>query len=79
MIFISGYENKLYDSILTKELGWTTKKIETSTKGSNGASYSRTEVLWMNKHFTSALKSNSVPIILTDEEKKAKKVNPIRP
>jgi DNA adenine methylase len=78
MIFISGYENELYDSILTEELGWTTKQIETSTKGSNGASYSRTEVLWMNKNFTDALEKDSVPISLTDEEKKQKKVNPER-
>jgi len=78
MIFISGYENDLYNSILTDELGWSTKKIETSTKGSNGTSYGRTEVLWMNRNFTEALENNYVPILLTDEEKKQKKVNPER-
>lgn len=78
MIFISGYENDLYNKMLTIELGWTKKSIETSTKGSNGESYKRTEVLWMNRNFSLALESKSIPIELSKEEIKQKKVNPQR-
>jgi len=78
MVFISGYENELYNSLLTEELGWTTKKIQTHTKSSNGTMYDRTEVLWMNSHFTNALETGQVPIALTPEETKQKKVNPVR-
>jgi len=77
MIFISGYENEMYSSFLTKK-GWQKKKIETSTKDSKGKNHARTEVIWMNKRFISALEKNKVPIRLTKKEKLMNKVNPER-
>lgn len=78
MIFISGYENDLYSQKLTVEKGWEKKTIETTTKGSKGKSYSRTEVVWMNKYYIQALKKQEVPIILTEKEKRENKINPLR-
>jgi DNA adenine methylase len=78
MIFISGYENNLYNSILTSEDGWEKKSIETSTKDSKGKSHSRTEVVWMNKHYLKALKTQQIPVNFTEKEKKEGKVNPER-
>lgn len=78
MIFISGYQNDLYDSILTTEKGWSKKTIKTTTKDPKGGTHQRTEVVWMNKHFTDALIKKEVPIELTKKENKQKKVNPER-
>ncbi len=38
----------------TKRLAKST--IDTTTKGTNGDSHDRTEVVWMNKHFQEALR-----------------------
>ncbi|MGJ1385994.1 DNA adenine methylase [Sphingobacterium spiritivorum] len=78
MIFISGYENDLYNSMLTIENGWQRKNIETSTKDSKGNSHNRTEVVWMNKYYIKALNEQRVPIELTEKESKQGKVNPER-
>jgi DNA adenine methylase len=78
MIFISGYENELYNSLLTLKQGWEKKTIETVTKDAKGNSHNRTEVVWMNKQFIKALKSGNVPIKLTEQEIKQYKVNPVR-
>lgn len=78
MIFISGYENELYDLILSEKRGWSKKTIETTTKDSKGQSHNRTEVVWMNKHFQKAIESGKVPITLTEKEKKQGKLNPER-
>jgi DNA adenine methylase len=78
MIFISSYENQLYDTILTTKRGWQKKTIKTTTKDSTGQSHDRTEVLWMNKHFQKALELKKVPIKLTEEEIKHGKINPER-
>ncbi len=78
MIFVSGYENKLYGKLLTKKNGWLRKTINTTTKDSKGQSHNRCEVVWMNKHFQKAVKSGKVPIRLTDRETKQKKLNPVR-
>lgn len=78
MIFISGYDNDLYNSILTPDGGWTKKYISTATRDTTGKDYPRTEVLWFNGHFVKALNSNQLPIELTPEEKKLNKVNPPR-
>ncbi len=78
MIFISGYENDLYNSLLTEENGWGKKTIETITKDSKGNSHDRTEVIWMNKYYLRALKDQKVPIELTEKERKQGKVNPER-
>ena len=79
MIFISGYENELYDSILSPDRGWSKKTIEATTKDSTGNSHARTEVVWMNRYFTKAQETNQVPIELTDKELKENKLNPERP
>jgi DNA adenine methylase len=78
MIFISGYENELYDLILSEKRGWSKRTIETTTKDSKGQSHNRTEVVWMNKYFQKALESGKVPITLTEKEKKQGKLNPER-
>jgi DNA adenine methylase len=78
MIFISGYQNDLYDSLLTSKKGWQKKTIETITRDPSGNTHKRTEVVWMNIYFTKALVSKVVPITLTKQEKKQKKVNPER-
>lgn len=78
MIFISGYENELYNSILTTQNGWEKKIIETSTKDSKGNAHQRTEVVWMNKHYIKALKEKKIPVELTEKESKEGKVNPVR-
>lgn len=78
MLFISGYENVLYNEALTKEKGWQKKEIETITKDTKGQSHNRTEIVWMNKHFQKALEDNKVPIKLTKIEKKQNKINPVR-
>jgi DNA adenine methylase len=78
MIFISGYENDLYNSILTKKRGWETRTIETFTKDVKGRIHNRTEVVWMNRHFRNTLQTNKIPIDLTEKEQKQNKVNPER-
>lgn len=78
MVFISGYENELYNRLLTKKRGWTKRSIKTSTKDSTGQTHIRTEVVWMNKFFKAALESNTIPITLTPKEIKNNKLNPIR-
>ncbi|UKN02320.1 DNA adenine methylase [Paracrocinitomix mangrovi] len=78
MVFISGYENQLYNSILTTKKGWVKKTIETSTRGVSGDDLSRTEVIWMNKYFIANQKTGRIPLKLTEKEVKNKKVNPER-
>ena len=78
MVFISGYENQLYNSILRKENGWQKKSIETTTKNSTGKAHKRIEVVWMNKHYINALETGKVPIELTEKEKSQRKINPER-
>jgi DNA adenine methylase len=78
MIFISGYDNELYQKMLTKEKGWSTKKIKTSTRDSSGKIHKRTEVVWMNKYFRKAQKSKHIPIRLSEKERKSNKINPYR-
>lgn len=78
MIFISGYSNDLYNSVLTKENGWEKRNIKTTTKDSTGTSHERTEVLWMNKYFINATKLKAIPIRLTAKEQKENKLNPER-
>lgn len=77
MIFISAYEHPLYESMLKEENGWWCKRtIQTATKGSNGKTKQRTEVVWMNKHYMNALNGSSVPMNLTDKEKAEGRFNP---
>jgi len=78
MIFISGYKNDLYDTILTEKKDWKKKTIKTTTKDSSGTEHKRTEVVWMNKYFTKALSTKRIPVKLSKKEKNNKKVNPKR-
>lgn len=78
MIFISGYQSDLYDSILTVDRGWQKRMIDTVTKDSKGQSHDRVEILWMNSHFQNALNTGRVPITLTEKEHKQGKINPER-
>lgn len=78
MIFISGYENDLYNSMLTSEKGWKKKKIKTITKDATGQSHKRIEVVWMNKYFLHAMKNKKINIRLTKDEIKQNKINPER-
>ena len=78
MLLISGYENELYDSLLTEEKGWRRQAIETHTRDTTGKNYSRTEILWMNKPFNKAKNSGRIPIRLKKKEREQKKINPPR-
>jgi DNA adenine methylase len=78
MIFISGYNNKLYRRMLSKEKGWKVRRVAASTKDSTGQHHERTEVVWMNRHFVKAQKSKRIPIRLSRAEKKHNKINPSR-
>ncbi len=78
MIFISGYDNKLYKTMLSKEHGWEKKSIKTTTKDPSGNSHARTEIVWMNSYFVKAVTLKQLPLRLTVKEKRDKKVNPKR-
>jgi len=78
MIFISGYESDLYNSLLTEEKGWEKKMLLANTKGSNGIIQPRIEIVWMNQHYRNAIIANRVPIELTEKEQQMGKVNPER-
>ncbi len=79
MLLISGYQNNLYDELLTSKQGWKKTKIETTTRDTTGKDYSRTEILWMNPVFVKAKKSGKLPLRLTRREKEERKINPSRP
>ena len=78
MIFISGYENELYNSVLTQERGWAKQHIQTTTRDTTGKDHARMEVVWKNKNFTDTLGKELPPINFTANEKKTNKINPIR-
>ncbi|WP_257657880.1 DNA adenine methylase [Parapedobacter lycopersici] len=78
MIFISGYHNDLYDLLLSENNGWSRREIKASTKGSKGIVQERIEVVWVNKHYTTALATQALPIELTEKEAYQDKVNPER-
>lgn len=78
MILISGYDNELYNSLLTTERGWTKKYISAYTRDTTGKDYPRTEVLWGNGIYSKAIKDNILPIVLSPQEIKLQKVNPSR-
>lgn len=78
MILISGYDNPLYRSFLTRKRGWKRITIETRTRDTKGKDLSRTEVLWKNRYFLKAVTTGRVPIRLTAKEKENGKVNPVR-
>ncbi len=78
MIFISGYENPLYDQFLNLETGWGKQILLSNTRSVKGENLSRKEVVWMNKQFIKAQSTGRIPIRLSAMEKKHKKVNPER-
>jgi len=78
MLLISGYRNKVYDSILTKDKGWHRVSIATLTRDTTGKDYQRTEVLWRNSRFVEARRKGKIPIRLSKKEVKEHKVNPPR-
>lgn len=78
MVFISGYENDLYNRMLTSHKGWVKKKIATITKDTNGKSHDRLEIVWMNKYFLKAQAEKKIAINLSKKEKNEGKVNPER-
>lgn len=78
MVLVSGYDNPLYSSYLTKQCGWERESIATSTRNTNGKDLARTEVLWKNKHFMKAARTGRIPIRLSNKERANDKVNPSR-
>jgi DNA adenine methylase len=78
MVFLSGYENDLYNDYLTAANGWHKRRIETATRGHNGKDSKRQEIVWHNAQYTDAVKSRRVPIRLSASERAYKKVNPER-
>jgi len=78
MVLVSGYNNKLYNSYLTKERGWRRQVIETHTRNTNGKDLTRKEVLWSNRLFVKAVATGRVPIRLSRKERENFKVNPTR-
>ena len=78
MIFISGYQNKLYSELLTEDTGWVIKEIETTTQGVNGKEKKRTEALWMNRNFIEGLNKKEPIIKLSKKERINRKLNPER-
>lgn len=78
MILLSGYDNKLYESMLVKEAGWSKRTIETSTRDTSGTDYARTEVLWTNPQYEKALSTGRIPVRLSKTEREQRKVNPSR-
>lgn len=78
MIFISGYENELYELMLTSKKGWSKRTIDTITKDIKGNGITRQEVVWTNKYFQEALLTNKLPLRLTKKELKDNKLNPER-
>lgn len=78
MVFISGYDHKLYRDNLTKAKGWVKRKIQTSTRDSSGQDHVRVEIIWMNRHFVQAQKNQRVRLRLSEKERDYNKVNPSR-
>ena len=78
MILISGYDNDYYNSTLTPENGWTKRMIDTHTRDTRGKDLARTEVLWMNQEYVDAKSEYRVPIVLSEKERRERKINPPR-
>lgn len=78
MLLISGYENELYDEMLSEKDGWRKVRIETHTRDTRGEDYRRTEILWQNEWFIKAQASGRIPIRLSRKERANNKINPVR-
>jgi len=78
MVFISGYQNDLYDKCLIEHGGWTRQLLKATTKGNNGKSFDREEVVWYNPVYQKALSTGRISLHLTKKERHNNKVNPER-
>ncbi len=78
MILVSGYQNDLYEDLLTSKRGWSKQGFAASTKGNNGKSFKRSEVVWFNRAYAEALQSGRVALRFSTKETKNKKANPQR-
>jgi DNA adenine methylase len=78
MVFLSGYENGLYNDYLTPANGWHKQRIKATTRGHNGKDSERQEIVWYNEKYTNAVKSGRVPVRLSAKERQQNKVNPKR-
>lgn len=78
MLLISGYQNDLYEEILTTQKGWKKSTIETYTRDTTGKSHARTEIFWMNSQFQRAKMEGKIPIQLEEKERYHNKINPPR-
>jgi len=73
-----GYANDLYDSHLTEQSGWTRQLLKATTKGNNGKSFDREEVVWFNPVYRRAVASGRIPLHLSKKVRHNNKVNPER-
>ena len=78
MVFISGYKSELYTKTLTKDRGWSELVLNSVTKGNNGKSFAREEVVWFNEAYTRASRDNKIKLRLSKKEAQNKKINPVR-
>jgi len=78
MVFLSGYENDLYNDYLTSANRWHKKHIKATTRSHNGKDIKRKEIVWYNEQYAKAVKSGRVPVRLSEKERKNNKVNPKR-
>jgi hypothetical protein len=65
----SGYQNDLYDMLLSGERGWAKESLKATTKGNNGKCFERHEVLWFNSAYSETLRSGRLPLRLSKREK----------
>jgi hypothetical protein len=54
------------------QAGWSRRTIEATTRDSSGQIHKRTEVVWMNKHFQKAQKTNQIAILLQKKRQSRK-------
>ncbi len=78
MVFISGYQNDLYEQHLSHEKGWRKTVIATATRGIDGKNAHREEVIWFSPRYQKTLRSGRIPIRLSAHERQFKKLNPAR-
>ena len=78
MVFLSGYENALYNDYLKPATGWHKCKINATTRGHNGKDCRRQEIIWYNDQYANAVRTGRVPVHLSAMERRDKKVNPKR-
>ena len=78
MILISSYDSELYNKLLSEGRGWTKVNLGAFTRDTNGSSFEREEILWINAAAKKARQNNKVPIRLSTKEKHERKINPVR-